>query len=1029
MSKINLAFSIEFADLYCPQGLRKVDSAWRQFLQDSNCASNDIVELAPCAEDFLAQLFDITHEVRALQKRHSKLAPIYAFKRQFVQRRAAKATPQPVIKELAKHLGENFSEIDFANSVMCWLEDESRNADKIDLALQYSAWACLTPEGQRHHKAGFLFKLPQKVDPMALIPQHLDLRARDGFKHSDPGHTLEQTLDQAHYCIWCHSQGKDSCSKGLMDKTSGEIQQNALGVTLDGCPLGQKISEMNKVKAQGYSLGALALITLDNPMVAATGHRICNDCMKACIFQKQDPVDIPTIESQILQDVLQLPWGFEIYSLLTRWNPLDHALPSDSTGYKILVVGLGPAGFTLAHYLLNEGHTVVAIDGMKIEPLADSQAPIHDIKKLYESLDDRIIGGFGGVAEYGITVRWDKNYLKLIRLLLERRENFHMFGGVRFGSTITAEDAFAMGFNHIALCTGAGKPNIIPLKNGMVRGVRQASDFLMALQLTGAAKKNSIANLQMRLPVVVIGGGLTAVDAATEALAYYPVQVTKFLEWYESLDSPTTIMKTWDAEEQEIANEFLTHARSLRKPGADVLKLLQQWGGVTVAYRRTIQQSPSYRLNHEELRKALSEGIKFVENATFNEVALDTHGHARSLRGNQEMTARTVLIAAGTEQHTTINESSISIFGDLDSAFAGNVVKAIASAKLGYPKISHQLRRHKPRQAVNLIGQLENDLRATVHQVNRLTNNVVEVVVRAPMAARKFQPGQFFRLQNYETHAPHAAKLILAMEGLALTGASVDKERGLISLITLEVGGSSNVCALLQPGEPVALMGPTGSPSKIVGGKNVVLIGGGLGNAVLFSIGKAMKSAGSKVLYFAGYRHSDDLFKRTEIEAAADAVVWSCEASSSIPPQRPQDQAFIGNIVEALRSYANGELDNSLMPFAEVDHVMVIGSDRMMAAVNKALGLFPQKCQAIASINSPMQCMMKGICAQCLQTHKDPNTGAETVVFSCINQDQPMHLVDFDNLSARLRQNSVNEKLCQAILRNRVPQALVDESH
>ena len=46
--------------------------------------------------------------------------------------------------------------------------------------------------------------------------------------------------------------------------------------------------------------------------------------------------------------------------------------------------------------------------------------------------------------------------------------------------------------------------------------------------------------------------------------------------------------------------------------------------------------------------------------------------------------------------------------------------------------------------------------------------------------------------------------------------------------------------------------------------------------------------------------------------------------------------------------------------------------------------------KAIGSINSPMQCMMKEICAQCLQQHKDPVTGEETVVFSCFNQDQSL---------------------------------------
>ena len=93
--------------------------------------------------------------------------------------------------------------------------------------------------------------------------------------------------------------------------------------------------------------------------------------MKSCIFQKQEPVDIPQVETRTLKDVLELPWGFEIYSLLTRWNPLDfeRPVPKPESGYKVLVVGLGPAGFTLAHHLMNDGHTVVAVDGLKIEPL------------------------------------------------------------------------------------------------------------------------------------------------------------------------------------------------------------------------------------------------------------------------------------------------------------------------------------------------------------------------------------------------------------------------------------------------------------------------------------------------------------------------------------------------------------------------------------------------------------------------------------------------------------------------------------
>jgi hypothetical protein len=55
--------------------------------------------------------------------------------------------------------------------------------------------------------------------------------------------------------------------------------------------------------------------------------------------------------------------------------------------------------------------------------------------------------------------------------------------------------------------------------------------------------------------------------------------------------------------------------------------------------------------------------------------------------------------------------------------------------------------------------------------------------------------------------------------------------------------------------------------------------------------------------------------------------------------------------------------------------------------------------------------MMKEICAQCLQPHVDPASGERTYVFSCFNQDQPLDKVDFPGLSARLVQNSVQEKL------------------
>src|SRR5215467_554404 len=624
---LKLAFGLSFAGLYHRDGLARLDEAFLARLAeaDKSCSgslapqlaaargnpagldakaeSALILEIAPHLDDFIAELFGIEAQFRALAARHHELAPLHTVKRQFVQRRAAnKVKAEEAAKldgpaleaRLEQILGGAFDELTFAREVSHWLAHEANHAAELDIAMKYAAWAVHTEAGRERVAAGVLFKVPAKTDPRDLLvharkneregvvtytikPEHI--RRRHGFALTDPGTDLVGALDQANYCIWCHEQGRDSCSHGLREKGGGEagappFKKTVFGVPLAGCPLEEKISEFQKIKTEGLALAALAMMCVDNPMVAATGHRICNDCMKSCIYQKQEPVNIPQVETRALKDVLELPWGFEIYSLLTRWNPLNlrRPYPRPASGRRVLVAGMGPAGFTLAHHLMNDGHRVAGIDGLKIEPLPADLCgvaatgerapfrPVRDVRTLYESLDDRVMAGFGGVAEYGITVRWDKNFLKLIRLLLERRRKFAMFGGVRFGGTLTIDEAFADGFDHIALCAGAGRPTVLDIPNGFARGVRAASDFLMALQLTGAAKRESIANLQIRLPIVVIGGGLTAIDTATESLAYYAIQVEKFLARYEALEE----RPFWNAEEQAIAQEFLAHAKALR---------------------------------------------------------------------------------------------------------------------------------------------------------------------------------------------------------------------------------------------------------------------------------------------------------------------------------------------------------------------------------------------------------------------------------------------------------------------------------
>ncbi len=1113
-----------------------------------------LVSVARHLDRFLARLFHIEKEVHNLNRRTADDGRVYEFKKRVLDRMVLKTAPARADMEDVNVADVEFRYRERVAEILTrgeWADDPERELAEVALkALDRQAgakaagvaadaahcdrvlrdvldWARAVAfhpalKERRRHFASFV--LPEKLDFENLVERRFELpilptlfegppearRHRDGFGLTDSRMTPREALREMHYCIICHPRDKDSCSKGLRDKDS-PAKKNPLGIELEGCPLNEKISEAHLLKRDGHGLGALATIMVDNPLCAGTGHRICNDCMKSCIYQKQTPVNIPQIETSILSDVLRLPYGFEIYSLLARWNPLNlrRPYPLAYNGKNVLVVGLGPAGYTLAHHLLNEGFGVVGIDGLRIEPLSVSMRgakrrvpqPIKDIHDITGPLDRRTILGFGGVSEYGITVRWDKNFLDINYLLLMRRKKFRLYDGIRFGGTLTLDDARELGFDHVAICAGAGKPTLVPMKNNLLRGVRMASDFLMGLQATGAYKSNSLANLQLRLPAVVIGGGLTAIDTATEMQAYYVVQAEKALDRYDRLlpkIGEDAIRARLDPEEREIVETWLKHGRAIRAERSaaaaagrapDFSRLVRAWGGVTIVYRKRLQDSPAYRLNHEEVIKSLEEGIRFAERLNPVECIPDKYGAVAELKCEYQalengrwkssgefvtLPARAVMIAAGTHPNTTYDREHtgtfqlddkgefyrgfkfddadgskrlvpagrsevgfftsydkdglyVTFFGDNHPRYAGNVVKAMASAKDGHPEIARvfqqEVSRLRPedqpereRNWVMFAEKLDDQLIATVVDALRLTHQIVEVVVRAPLAARNFHPGEFYRLQNYETFAEEVDGIKLTMEGIALTGAWVDRERGLISLIVLEMGGSSRLCSLLEPGEKVVLMGPTGAPTEIPERQTVVLAGGGLGNAVLFSIALALKEKNNKVIYFAGYRSAGDLFKRHEIEKACDVVIWSTDRGATIRPGRPQDRTFSGNIVEAMHAYATGQLGEQAISLRGANRIIAIGSDRMMGAVKAALadGLachFPERPTAIGSINSPMQCMMKEVCAQCLQRHVDPVTKEESFVFSCFNQDQLLQAVDFTNLGARLRQNSAAEKL------------------
>lgn len=1123
--------NLSFETLQTLEGLSQLDSQFQAFLPTDVAeklnqwrlsqitltkieTSDFMIEIGRHLNQFLAELLEISDETNLYEERANEHKGLMIFKERFIQR-GAKRYRKEIQGDFTSHHESLLKQLEEKNIVGHSLEERvthyalqlEKDSANEEALFQWGYLAMHTEEGQTLTKNWVTFKFPNRLDHKNLVKTetvgHQGIRARigtrpqrkrDGFTLTDPRMEQKEIASEIDYCIYCHEHEGDFCSIGFPEKKREPelgFRDNPLGGKLYGCPLEQKISEMHLLERDGLSIGALAMMMVDNPTVPATGHRICNDCMTACIYQKQDPVDIPQIETAILVNVLELTWGVELYLLLTRWNPLKKSgyLPKKENGHKVLVVGLGPAGFTMIHYLSQEGCYVAGVDGLKLEPLPNKllTEPVKTWQDLEESLDSRTLYGFGGVSEYGITVRWDKNFLKLIYLMLGRRKNIDLFGGIRLGGTFTLDDAFHYGFDHISLAVGAGLPRVLTIKNSLARGMRQASDFLMAMQLTGAAKKSSLANLQVRLPAVVIGGGLTAVDTATEVQAYYIHQVEKVAKKVHVLGE-SAVREKLNSEDNEILTEFLAHADAVKRERERASRvgdppnfypLLKKWGGVMIAYRKTLEESPAYRLNHQELAKALEEGIFFAENLTPEGVLLDEYGHINAIQFSQDglyqqLPARAVLVAAGTSPNTIyateypgslaveaehhfqgynltgekrivdseatpkdnfspftsyrVEEKRVSYIGDAHPTFNGSVVKAIASSKRTFPLIMAALselsqtnkaqdnkeRKNKDDAVKELSSFLQQGLTATIHSVTKHHSGMTEVWVKAPIIAKNFKAGQFFRLQTYEALARMKAGTQLQIPLITVSGTGVKDD--LVRLLVFPFGTGQKLIPQLKKGEKIVLAGPMGAPTDLPKEKTILVMAGRWGAAVMLDIGLALKQAGNRVIYLALMKNREEVEYPQELEAATDQIIWCVEEGELIPANRTADKSVQAkDIVMLLKELQQtGALDT-----LAVDRLMAMGSTSLLRVLQQELSdkgeltsLFRDNLEITGTIGSPMQCMMKGVCGQCLQWQIDPITGERTkAVFTCACQDQPLKRVDLDNLSARTSQNRLLDTL------------------
>ncbi len=1044
------------------------------YRQDNNCVvgaelSDNLIVVARLFENFIGSKLDINFVLDKFKTDASAYCMVYSFKQELVIKRAKAWLRQHEVTTSFNVLNSwlnskvTLTEYAIAKQYHKWLAtNDTENLDKLTqwsiVASEHFAWSCLYIPAKVDFDCYFATKtLRAKAGYQYQVANNF--RPRDGFALTDHGMNQAEVADQVRYCVYCHDNAGDFCSIGFPQKKQHPelgFKINPLGVELTGCPLEQKISESHLLQKEGRTLAALLMIMRDNPLCALTGSRICNDCMQSCIYQKKEPVNIPQIETRILKDVLHLPWGLELYDLMMRYNPLkshDYIMQEQSNR-NIMIIGMGAAGMTAAHYLTQQGHNVVGVDGIKIEPLPSElvNACVKSIDDWLHLLPQQDNYGFGGVSAYGITARWNKVFLKIIYALLLRRKNFRVYGNMRFGGSIRLNDLWGMGFDHAVIAVGAGLPRALKFENSLAPGMLQANDFLMNLHLNNAASLDALMSTDIMLPVCVIGGGLTAVDAATEVQAYYIRQVERIYNRYQLFKRHNQVEPDLSLENKTKLAIFLAHGAAViaeRKAALDAgrkvsfIDLLAEWGGVSIVYRRRMQDSPAYRLNYHELKCAMAEGVRYVAMQAPHKVLVDACGRVSALQTRAyvllqdklmptedyyDLPARTIITATGAtpnvaysyehegeleraqgryqafdlQQQDLVADAEQGMFtsykdalhrvtfiGDVNPSFQGSIVKAIASAKKVIPDINKALQLIAAHTCDGFLEKLDNKIFATINSLEFMCD-YIKLNILAPHIVLQHKPAAFYRIQLFATNSN-----ALIIEPYAAIGIKADA--GCLEFIVAKNEIFYNQLLTAKVGDAIALMGPTGVACKYVADRVIWIIGKLDAARYAIALASSNKNASGMivfintaaapdlaVLYPLLQQHGVTMIMASEMDAKyIDAAMLKNKSTENIIGL-PNEIFIVETACVAKNLY----------------NEFKYGKYRELIATNTTL--------RVATL-VPMQCMLKGVCAKCLQWQVNPATGERTkAVYACSWQLQPAELVDFSHLHSRQNEESVD---------------------
>jgi glutamate synthase (NADPH) small chain len=272
----------------------------------------------------------------------------------------------------------------------------------------------------------------------------------------------------------------------------------------NGCPLGNIIPEFNDAVYREEWAEAFQILKSTNNFPEFTG-RICPaPCEASCVLGiNKDPVAIELIEKNIAEKAYEL--GLAVI------NP-----PKERTGYKVAVIGSGPAGLAAADQLNQAGHEVTVFEK-----------------------DKKV----GGLLRYGIPD------FKLEKWVIDRRIKLMEHEGVIFvtdtevGVNVKAEQII-QNFHAVVLSVGAGEPRKLPIKGNDLKGVHFAMEFLGKQNqvIGGEIEKNPISAKNKN--VLVIGGGDTGSDCIGTSNRHGASSITQ-LELLPKPPQQRTILNPW----------------------------------------------------------------------------------------------------------------------------------------------------------------------------------------------------------------------------------------------------------------------------------------------------------------------------------------------------------------------------------------------------------------------------------------------------------------------------------------------------